>query len=74
MEHYELCNAPLFITLLLTKNIKTNENKLLKLKTEFLGIQNIISKFPNAIELDVLNKEIKYKSLQKLQAFFICFV
>lgn len=42
----------------LSKNIKTNENKLLKLKTEFLGIQNIISNFPNAINLDLLDKEI----------------
>lgn len=42
----------------LSKTIKTNENKLLKLKTEFLGIQNLTANFPNAINLAVLDKEM----------------
>ncbi|MCL1695143.1 GIY-YIG nuclease family protein [Lysinibacillus sp. BPa_S21] len=42
----------------LAKTIKTNENKLIKLKAEFLGIQNLINNFPQAINLDVLDEEI----------------
>lgn len=42
----------------LSKTIKTNENKLIKLKTEFLGIQNLIKRFPDAIDLGILDKEM----------------
>jgi len=42
----------------LSKTIKMNENKLIKLKTEFLGIQNLIKRFPDAIELSILDKEM----------------
>lgn len=43
----------------ITKTLKTNENKLLKLKTEYLGIQNLISNFPNTIKFDAMDNEMK---------------
>lgn len=42
----------------LLKNVKTNENKLLKLKTEFIGIRNLINTFPNAINMNLLESEV----------------
>ncbi|MGE7674448.1 GIY-YIG nuclease family protein [Lysinibacillus sp. NPDC094403] len=42
----------------LLKNVKTNENKLLKLKTEFIGIRNLINTFPDAINMNLLESEV----------------
>lgn len=43
----------------LEKNITSNENKLKKLKVEFLGIKNLIEQFPNAINEERLSDEIE---------------